>query len=70
MISASLRPKFLPFWDIFTSLGLQISEMGHLHHLKWTLEVRQSTILALFVVLWVQIEYSAHNLQYHDFSPP
>ena len=47
----------------------KIQEMGHLQHIKWTMEVRRPFILSLYGVAGVLIEYSANNCRYFDFRP-
>ena len=54
---------------LFSPLGPQIQEMGHLQHLKWPMAVRRPFILSLYGVLGVLIQYSAHNCRYFDFIP-
>ena len=46
-----------------------MQEMGHLQHIKLTMEVRRPFILSLYGVSGVLIEYSAHNCTYFDFRP-
>ena len=54
---------------LFSPLGPQIQEMGHVQHLKWPMAVRIPFILSLYGVSGVLIEYYAHNCRYFDFRP-
>ena len=52
---------------LFSPLGPNIQEMGHLQHLKWPKAVRRPFILSMYGVSVVLMEYSAHNCIYLDF---
>ena len=54
---------------LFSPLGPNIQEMGHLQHLKWPIAVRTPFILSIYEVSGVIIEYFAHNCRYFDFRP-
>ena len=54
---------------LFSPLGPNIQEMGHLQHLKWPMAVRRPFILSMYGVSGVLMEYSAHNCRYLDFRP-
>ena len=54
---------------LFSPLGPNIQEMGHLQYLKWPMAVIRQFILSLYGVSGVLIEYSAHNCRYLDFRP-
>ena len=64
-----LRHCFLVILRLFSALGPQIQEMGHVKHLKWPMAVRIPFILSLYGVSGVLTEYSAHNCRYFDFRP-
>ena len=64
-----LRHCFLVILRLYSPLGPQIQEMGHLQHLKWTMAVTRLFILSMFGVSGVLIEYSAHNCRYLYFRP-
>ena len=52
---------------LFSPLGPNIQEMGHLQHLKWPMAVRRPFILSMQGVSGVIMEYSAHNCRYLGF---
>ena len=54
---------------LFSPLGPNIQEMGHLQHLKWPMAVRRPFILSMYGVSGVLMEYSARNCRYLYFRP-